>query len=322
MNQEVIDYCKTLAPMYFSHNRDKLSAKLTLRGITDLGGVSRIVYRDEKGILSNSYKEGACHAFLGYPDNAVVRSNSEAVVTLVMPFKGEHKHQWSSEASLLTYCHWLANESPVAYMCVNKDPEEILNKGLILDANVPGSHLLFACLLSRVPHEFHKRTNGIKVLEALINGGVNTLLALGVAYSISGPFFHLTNSCDGHSPLNIYNRGRGDLKRIVEGKMRETSPTLYPKATGSLSGVFALFNGVQDTNWASEFQKKLNLVLVGMNRPHPANFSSTPIPYPSEVLSEGQLTNLVNFLLLFQEDVVKDDCTDSWLDWKQPLNRR
>ncbi len=272
MDQKLYDFCVNQAVSNKLRKEWAAKQRSYLLGgtISRLGACFSVV----KENLTSKDHNSVCHGSLNSNHAGTV-----AVVTLPISLDTATKAGWTEEG-LLTYYRHITNNGPMAYLFVNKDPKHFMKHGFIINAiDVPGCHVLMACIQTRMPWELASmKISPFKVewYQHMVKAGVNPNIAELVMGGLR-PFFQYKNNkvdkwmIEGYSNRLVGNGhsawdwGRGKTREtwlnIINGKPNTPSGRLAPLAKGGYFGVHALFSQGESSGYDYPFRVKLNQIV-------------------------------------------------------------
>ena len=295
MDQELIDKCYQIAkerliPMWVDY--------VSVGSAPSGWGASYALVSSttvEPKVLSRS----ACHSAVGNISTEV-RKHYRAIITLAIPIGVGEEIGWSSK-ELLDYYRYIANEGPVKHMFVTKDPEVMVNQGIILDlAEDKGCHLLMALLQTRLPWEITTRSGGVERFNYLLSRGVAPALSYMISVGIYGNRFVSSYVGFSHSPYNWGKFNNEKFKKLLLDVPTETG--VAPYYEGGWSGAFKLFGCAYEDTVTDCIVRKVGKILATVPKPV-ATFSKTRKEAIS-VMEDGALQQLGDYLLEVQNQIL------------------
>lgn len=295
MDQELIDKCyqvakEKLIPEWVKHVK---------------GGKSSAGWGASYALVSSTVVESkvcsgaACHSSVGQiPPN--VRIYYRAIVTLAIPVEVGEKIGWSSK-ELLDYYRYIANEGPVKHMFITKDPEVMVNQGIILDlAEDRGCHLLMALLQTRLPWEITIRDGAVKRFNYLLSMGVAPALSYMISVGIYGNQLVKNYVGFNHSPYSWCDFNNEQFKKLLLDVTSDTG--VAPYYEGGWYGAFRLFGCAPKDTVTDWIVKKVGKIFTTVPKQVPT-FSELSKGVV-RVVEDAALQQLGDYLLEVQNQIL------------------
>lgn len=316
MDQEVIDYCYALSEKELIKD---WSRKRTTNPVGWGASFARVSRKD--GVLSNNlHLQAACHGGLNHVSTET-KASCVAIITLAGNYKSLKEWGWTGE-SIREYYRYIANDGPMAHMFVTKAPDEMIEKGIIIDPTQDlGGHLLMSLIQTRQPWELAYKSK-ITTYTYLFMNGVNHQLAylLTMMSKWSGEklysFEYRDNIGTNHSPYGGFPLSLTGIRKLLKGI--PNNPDGNPYLEGGYFGVFKLFYDTLETESGicSSLQRKLKQLLDVKPtpvQPKPINpFEKLAAPEVVDYTLEDQLASIIDFLLLFQKEIMEPVKSHTW----------